>query len=224
MFSSIDSENDTNNQKSKKTKNRFTEKEDNIIIEYVHKFGAHSWGRIIPYLPGRTPRQVRERYLNYLSPEVNHNEWTEEEDSLIMTLVSKIGKKWALISQSFHHRTDIAIKNRYFVLKRKEQKEIRNNLFSQLSKKSKRQLDNRLSIQLQPNLSISTGNSQSLTYNDTFENRITELNSYDKQQSTDFETNDVIEEENYNIDMLDYDNDFQINDIFNNDFDFQFLA
>lgn len=50
------------------------------------------------------------------------------------------------------------------------------------------------------------------------------MNSYDKQQSTDFETNDVIEEENYNIDMLDYDNDFQINDIFNNDFDFQFFA
>ena len=50
------------------------------------------------------------------------------------------------------------------------------------------------------------------------------MNSYDKQQSTYFETNDVIEEENYNIDMLDYDNDFQINDIFNNDFDFQFFA
>ena len=45
---------------------------------------------------------------------------------------------------------------------------------------------NRLSIQLQPNLNISTENSQSLTYNDTFENVITELNSYDKQQSTYF--------------------------------------
>lgn len=55
-----------------------------------------------------------------------------------MALVSKIGKKWALTSQSSHHRTDIAIKNRYFVLKRKEQKVIRNNLFSQLSKKKKK--------------------------------------------------------------------------------------
>ena len=224
LFSAIDPEIDKNIQTIKKSKNRFTEEEDNIIIEFVQNYGAHTWRRIMPLLPGRTPRQIRERYVNYLSPNVNRDAWTKEEDNLIMKLVSKFGKKWAYIAQSFNQRTDVSIKNRYILLKRKEQKEIRNNLLSKISKKNISQLENHLNNQFQPNFNLPAGNYQTLEYSNPLENKTEEEQSSLTQQSIDLETNGITEEQNYHIEMFDLDNDFPINDDFLNDFDFQFFA
>lgn len=114
-------------QPSSRPRAKFTKLEDEIIIRFVKEKGAHSWNRIIPLLPGRTPRLVRERWVNYLSPDVNLTPFTKEEDDLILQLVSKHGKHWKFISQSFNKRTDIALKNRYMLLQRRE----RSNLLKQ---------------------------------------------------------------------------------------------
>lgn len=114
-------------QSSSRVKTKFTKLEDEIIIRFVREKGAHSWNRIIPLLPGRTPRLVRERWVNYLSPDVNLSPFTKEEDQLLMDLVKSHGKHWKYISQSFNKRTDIALKNRYMLLQRRE----RSNLLKQ---------------------------------------------------------------------------------------------
>ncbi|OHT01544.1 hypothetical protein TRFO_31572 [Tritrichomonas foetus] len=116
---------------TRQPKTKFTAIEDDIIIRFVHESGAHTWGRIAPLLPGRTPRQVRERWVNYLSPDVRHEPFSEEEDKMILDLVGKFGKRWSCISHSFNQRTDVAIKNRYILLKRREKAALRKLQFEQ---------------------------------------------------------------------------------------------
>jgi len=101
---------------------KFTDVEDRILRDYVSAYGLGNWGMIAKSLPGRTPRQCRERWKNYLHPSIRNTEWTMEEDTLLETLFQKYGRKWVLISQHFNNRTDINVKNRWLVIQRHKPK------------------------------------------------------------------------------------------------------
>jgi hypothetical protein len=61
----------------------------------------------------RTARQIRERYLNYLDPNIKQGNWTEEEDQKLFSFISQKEKNsWKNISRHFPGRTDVSIKNR----------------------------------------------------------------------------------------------------------------
>ena len=103
---------------------KFTVEDDEILRSLVNELGDR-WEEIASRMPGRNARQVRERYQNYLSPNLNTSKWTEEEDQLLLSKVQQLGQKWVKISKFFTNRTDQMMKNRFNVLKRKEQKKLR---------------------------------------------------------------------------------------------------
>jgi hypothetical protein len=70
----------------------------------------------------RNARQCRERWRNYLSPELRTDEWTPEEDLLLEELFSQVGPKWNTIGQHFTSRSDMSLRNRHQVLVRRARK------------------------------------------------------------------------------------------------------
>lgn len=103
----------------KKYRYVFTSQEDQILESCVNKYGPDDWDRIAPHIPGRTPRQCRDRWFTYLSPEVNRTPWTSEEDGLLFDLLKTHGRKWGTIVGFFKSRTQNNVKNRWNTVVRK---------------------------------------------------------------------------------------------------------
>lgn len=112
-------------QKKKVVKTKFTPEEDERIRQLVQQHGTENWALIASHMKGRKTRQVRERYQYFLAPELKSDHWTEEEDSMLMAMVGKLGKHWKHISERFPGRTDINVKNRYNKLMRRNNKKER---------------------------------------------------------------------------------------------------
>lgn len=95
----------------------FSIEEDAKLRFLVSQYGSKDFKKIASYMPGRTPRQVRERYKNYLSPEVNNGPWSREEDALLCQKFMELGPKWSKIADFFPSRSDINVKNRWTSIK-----------------------------------------------------------------------------------------------------------
>jgi hypothetical protein len=105
---------------SRRVKRKFTPEEDDVIMAMVESQGAKHWRVIAEHLGGRTARQCRERWLNYLSPSVTKASWTEPEDALLREKVTELGPQWSRIARLFAGRTDIALKHRHLKLIRRD--------------------------------------------------------------------------------------------------------
>lgn len=92
---------------------KFSKEEDERLINIVNLYGARNWRFIEKLMPGRNSKQCRDRYSNYLAPNINRSEWSEEEDSLLIEKFLAFGPKWSYIAQFFHNRTGNDLKNRY---------------------------------------------------------------------------------------------------------------
>lgn len=98
--------------------------EDAKILDLVKKYST-SWSKISKEMKSRNGKQIRDRYLNVLDPNINKDKFTQEEDIYLVKLFNTHGPKWAYISKFFSNRTADIIKNRFHSsLKRKmEEKE-----------------------------------------------------------------------------------------------------
>ena len=101
-------------------KNKFSSQEDEMLRELVKKFGENEWATISSHLIGRNERQCHDRWFYYLSPAVNKEPWTQEEDDLLRKLIDEVGPRWVNISKIMRTRNDIQVKNRWMVLKRRD--------------------------------------------------------------------------------------------------------
>jgi hypothetical protein len=103
-----------------RVKQKFTSEEDGVIVSMVESGGAKHWRLIAERLGGRTARQCRERWMNYLSPSVAKCAWGADEEALLRQKVTELGPQWSRIARSFAGRTDVALKNRYLRLMRRD--------------------------------------------------------------------------------------------------------
>lgn len=97
----------------KQNRKKFTPEEDQIIFEFVGDNKYPNWNELAALIPGKTGRQCRERYQNYLDPNLNKDPWTPEEDRLLLELYRVHGANWSIICLNFKGRTNNAVKNRF---------------------------------------------------------------------------------------------------------------
>jgi hypothetical protein len=96
--------------------------EDQRLRALVEQYGAKNWQEIASRMPGRNARQCRERWRNYVNPELNPSPWTPQEDNLLLRKFSECGKSWYKIASFFQNRSVNSCKNRLnFLLKHKQQ-------------------------------------------------------------------------------------------------------
>ncbi|EAY23773.1 Myb-like DNA-binding domain containing protein [Trichomonas vaginalis G3] len=92
---------------------RFTKEEDNLLKELAKDKRNKTWKDIAEYLPGRTARQCRDRYNQYLFKDVVKKPWTDEEDMIIVEKYKLYGPHWVKISHFLPGRSGNNIKNRW---------------------------------------------------------------------------------------------------------------
>ena len=93
---------------------RFTPEEDKLLKQCVKRGKLKTWEAISQLLPGRTARQCRDRYNNYLFKQISNAKWTEEEDQIILSMYKQIGSKWTKIAKSLQGRSGNNVKNRWY--------------------------------------------------------------------------------------------------------------
>lgn len=133
-------------QKTKKNPGRretWKGEEDSQLIE-LHKQYGPQWSKIAAIMGNRTGKQVRDRYLNILNPDISHDEWTVEEEILFASLCQKFGNKWCKIAKHMPGRTGNQVKNKFYCEKKrnfdteqnKAPKNFQNTTAPNLSKKA----------------------------------------------------------------------------------------
>lgn len=100
-------------------KGQWTDQEDAIVMEAVQTSSEQPftrWSDLAQRLPGRVGKQIRDRWVNHLNPNINHLPFSREDDLLLWEGHKKLGKRWVEISMKFFNssRSENHIKNRWY--------------------------------------------------------------------------------------------------------------
>jgi len=116
--------------KHKTKKASWSKLEDESLCKILQENDSPNWKQVADTLNAHTKnshkrkyKQCRERWLNFLNPNINRTTWSLLEDARLMRLVLQNGKKWSTICKFMDGRTENAVKNRYNSLMKKERKE-----------------------------------------------------------------------------------------------------
>lgn len=101
------------------SRQKFSKEEDDQLCRLVHQYGVNNWNFVADRMQTRSARQCRERYVNYLSPDVRNGKWTAEEETLLRQMVEEHGPRWTRIVQYFPGRSAVNLKNQWSVLSSK---------------------------------------------------------------------------------------------------------
>ncbi|EAX95132.1 Myb-like DNA-binding domain containing protein [Trichomonas vaginalis G3] len=113
------------NKKGFVPKIKFTAEEDKMLTDLVSKIGAADWDIISKNMKNRTPRQCRERWINYIAPNLSNEPWTKEEDDLLDELYEEYGSRWHKIADIFPNRSGNCIRNRFKLRQRRKEKKLK---------------------------------------------------------------------------------------------------
>jgi len=114
-------------QKLKGNKNKWSPKEDSILMELIAHKGAFMWSElaqslyegIVDYVNGlseeerdkksfvrRNGKQCRERWLTALDPSINKGQWSLQEDLMFLQKWVELGNKWREIAKQINGRNE----------------------------------------------------------------------------------------------------------------------
>jgi hypothetical protein len=100
-------------------KGQWTDHEDAIVMEVVSTSTEQPftrWSDLAQRLPGRVGKQIRDRWVNHLNPNINHLPFSREDDLNLWEGHIKMGKRWVEISTKHFDssRSENHIKNRWY--------------------------------------------------------------------------------------------------------------
>lgn len=103
-----------------KTRSKFLPVDDKRLVELVED-AVSEFGEIIDWVHigetmGKTARQCRDRYNNYMCPSIVRSPWNAEEDALLRDKITIFGRSWARMVKFFPGRTAVSLKNRWNVI------------------------------------------------------------------------------------------------------------
>ncbi|CAD8044194.1 unnamed protein product [Paramecium primaurelia] len=92
----------------------WTEEEDQQLKELVTQHGAKNWKKIASYFEERTDVQCLHRWQKVLNPDLVKGPWTQEEDELLIKLVTNYGpKNWSQIAKHLPGRIGKQCRERF---------------------------------------------------------------------------------------------------------------
>jgi hypothetical protein len=104
----------------------FSPEDDEELRNLVTTYGESSWTDIAIRMPlGFSSRQCRERWRNYVSSSLHRQSWTNEDDRKLIDEVARLGTRWTRIAEAFRGRSGNTVRNRYFLLQRKKDRQQR---------------------------------------------------------------------------------------------------
>lgn len=111
--------NENKNQKLKHKRAKWTENEDELVKIWVNAHGPKEWVKCSKELCfTKTNKQIRERWLYILNPNLKKESWNILEDYILFKLFKIYGSKWYLFPYFISGRTEISIKNRFYNIMR----------------------------------------------------------------------------------------------------------
>lgn len=141
----------------------WTFNQDNKLLEWVKIHGPKNWKGCSEYVKSRTAKQCRDRWSNYLNPNLISNKWSFEEDYIMLKLIIIFGNKWSLFTKYLVGRSTNSIKNRFYgIMKQSEEfknYEVFRELRGQIKEKNNQLLKNiciKQSMLIEETLSILT--------------------------------------------------------------------
>jgi hypothetical protein len=106
--------------RSSSNRRRFSPEEDARFLGLIGNCPSPVWDQIAQEMPDRTARQCRERWHNYVKPDIRTEPWTKEEDNCLIAKVNELRYRWAAMTPFFNRRSESDVKNRwYYHLKKK---------------------------------------------------------------------------------------------------------
>ena len=98
------------------TKSKFTPEEDEALRKIVNEIGFNDWPKVASLMPGRSGRQCRDRWTNYIDPTLTQNPWTKADDIQLLKRYHEIGAHWRVLANCFPGRSINGVRNRVIKL------------------------------------------------------------------------------------------------------------
>ena len=206
-------------------KGSWTQEEDNELLKLYKQYGKN-WSDISKFMPYRTGKQIRDRFLNALDKNLNKEKFSQEEDEKIIKWYYVYGNSWCKIATKLKGRTGDMIKNRFYsslkkIIEKNKSKRIRkkiklkNNNKKKTTKNAKTQTDfyedyfkiNKCDFGVNTNLYIPLNYDLNNNFcnNNNFSNTI--QNNFILNIQNSYENNN-----NFNINSIDNNNNYSILD------------
>ncbi|KAK1777397.1 hypothetical protein QBC45DRAFT_188751 [Copromyces sp. CBS 386.78] len=102
-------------------KGTWTREEDQRLREAFDIYGPR-WSKVAQVVGSRNGDQCWKRWYDCLDPKIDRSPWTPDEDILLLQIVSQQGRNWTeIVNTHFPNRTSLAAKNRYSILRRRQE-------------------------------------------------------------------------------------------------------